>query len=76
MAKKPTSIEDLGYEQALDEIEEIISDLENRPAGLDAAVKQFERGKLLLEHCQKLLNSAEMKVRQLEEDGSTTSMED
>ena len=73
MAKKPTSAEPLNYEQALAELDELISDLENRPGGLEKSVTMFERGKALIEYCQKLLDSAELKVRQLEEDGSISS---
>lgn len=76
MAKKSASIEELDYEEALAELEAVISDLENGPVGLDKSVERFEKGKLLLEHCQKLLDSAELKVRQLENNGSTTIIED
>jgi len=76
MAKKPVSIENLNYEQALAELEEIISNLENEPSGLERSVAMFERGKVLIQHCQKLLDSAEMKVQQLEEDGSMSPLEE
>ena len=76
MPKKPASIKNKNYEQALAELEEIISNLENEPAGLEKSVAIFERGKALVQHCQKLLDTAEMKVRQLEEDGSQSHLED
>ena len=76
MPKKPASIKDQNYEQALAELEEIISNLENEPAGLEKSVAIFERGKALIQHCQKLLDTAEMNVRQLEEDGSLSHLED
>jgi len=76
MPKKPASIKDQNYEQALAELEEIISNLENEPVGLEKSVATFERGKALIQHCQKLLDTAEMKVRQLEEDGSMSRLED
>jgi exodeoxyribonuclease VII small subunit len=75
MTKKPSSAETLNYEQALAELDKLISDLENEPGGLEKSVTMFERGKALIEHCQKLLDSAELKVRQLEEDGSTSSLD-
>ena len=76
MAKKPVSIKNLNYEQALTELEEIISNLESEPSGLEISVAMFERGKALIQHYQKLLDSAEMKVRKLEEDGSTSPLEE
>ena len=74
MAKKPTSSEKLDYEEAMAELEVILSNLENEPRGLEKSVEMFERGKSLIQHCQKLLNSAELKVKHLEEDGSTSSI--
>jgi exodeoxyribonuclease VII small subunit len=76
MAKKPSSAETLNYEQALTELDDLLSALENEPCGLEKSVTMFERGKALIEHCQKLLDSAELKVRQLEEDGSTSSLDE
>lgn len=76
MAKKPSSAQTLNYEQALAELDELISDLENEPGGLEKSVTMFERGKALIKHCQKLLDTAELKVRQLEEDGSTSSLDE
>lgn len=76
MAKKPASIENLNYEQALAELEEIISNLDSEPSGLERSVAMFERGKALIQYCQKLLDSAELKVQQLEEDGSKAPLEE
>ena len=76
MAKKPASIENLNYERALAELEGIISHLEDEPSGLEKSVAMFERGKALIQHCQKLLDSAELKVQQLEEDGSMSPLEE
>ena len=76
MAKKTSSAKTLNYEQALAELDELITNLEQEPGGLEKSVSMFERGKTLLAQCQKLLDSAELKVRKLEEDGSTSSLSD
>ena len=65
MAKAITAIEKLNYEQALAEFEEIVEQLENQSLELDVTLKMFERGKLLIQHCQALLDQAELKVRNL-----------
>ena len=65
MAKAIVAIEKLNYEQALAEIEEIVQQLENQSLELDVTLKMFERGKLLIQRCQTLLDQAELKVRQL-----------
>jgi len=58
----------LSYETALQELEEILTVLENEPQGLDESMRLFERGRELLQHCQNLLNQAELRVRMLEEE--------
>jgi exodeoxyribonuclease VII small subunit len=65
MAKAIVAIEKLNYEQALVELDEIVQQLENQSLELDVTLKMFERGKLLIQRCQTLLDQAELKVRQL-----------
>jgi exodeoxyribonuclease VII small subunit len=63
MAKAISAIEKLNYEQALAELEEIVQHLENQSLELDVTLKMFERGKVLIQRCQTLLDQAELKVR-------------
>jgi len=72
MAKAIVAIEKLNYEQALAEIEEIVQQLENQSLELDVTLKMFERGKLLIQRCQTLLDQAELKVRQLSVEDPTS----
>jgi exodeoxyribonuclease VII small subunit len=65
MAKSEINIEKLSYEKALSELETIVQQLENQSLELETTLKLFKRGKLLLDHCQKLLATAELKVREL-----------
>lgn len=65
------AVEELSYEQALAELEQIVASLEaNRPdeAGkltLDEAMALFERGQALSRRCLDLLDKAELRVKQL-----------
>ena len=70
MAKKvsPKPIEDLTYEEAFAELETIVDALEGGQNPLEEAMKLFERGQALVEHCSELLDGAELKVRQLSGD--------
>ena len=72
MSKNEANIEKLSYEVATSELEDIIQQLENQSLELDATLKLFERGKALLDHCQKLLDQAELKVRQLSVEKSSS----
>jgi exodeoxyribonuclease VII small subunit len=68
MAKsKPTqkNIEDLSYEEALAELDQVVSALENEQSQLEEAIKLFERGQALAARCGVLLEAAELKVKQV-----------
>lgn len=62
-------IEKMSFEQALQELEEIVGGLEQGSVQLDQSITQYERGEALKNHCQKLLKSAEAKVEKIKTDG-------
>ena len=63
--KTEKSVEELSYEEALVELEEIVSALEGEQNQLEEAIKLFERGQLLAARCGVLLEAAELKVKQV-----------
>jgi len=68
MAKSKSAqkkVEDLTYEEALAELEEIVSVLEDEQSQLEDAIKLFERGQALASRCGVLLEAAELKVNQV-----------
>mgnify|MGYP000893675502 CR=1 FL=1 len=65
MKAKATEMDQLNYEQAYAELEKIVQALEENPNSLEEVLVLFARGKELAEHCGKLLDEAELKVRQL-----------
>ena len=68
MAKSKSAqkkVEDLTYEEALAELEEIVSMLEDEQGQLEEAIKLFERGQALAARCGVLLEAAELKVKQV-----------
>ena len=56
----------LSYEQAFQELEQIVEKLENNQGTLDESMGLFERGQKLAQHCAGLLEAAELKVQQLD----------
>ena len=58
-------VEEMTYEQALVELEEIVTALEGEQNQLDDAIKLFERGQALASRCGTLLEAAELKVKQV-----------
>jgi exodeoxyribonuclease VII small subunit len=61
----PTPIDQLTYEQALSELEDIVTKLETNQRSLEEALALFERGQLLASYCAGLLDQADLKVQQL-----------
>ena len=64
----PIPVEDMTYEQALNELESIVNDLETDERPLEDALALFERGQALARHCSKMLEDAELKVQELSGD--------
>jgi exodeoxyribonuclease VII small subunit len=68
MAKSKTTqkkVEELTYEEALAELEKLVSILEGEQSQLEDAIKLFERGQALASRCGVLLEAAELKVKQV-----------
>lgn len=63
--KTERTAEDLSYEEALAELEEIVSALEAEQNQLEESIKLFERGQALAARCGELLEAAELKVKQV-----------
>jgi len=63
--KTEKPVEELSYEEALAELEEIVSALEGEQNQLEDAIKLFERGQALASRCGVLLEAAELKVKQV-----------
>ena len=57
--------DDLTFEEALLELEQIVSQLENEQLSLNESLALFERGQILSNHCIKILEEAELKVTHL-----------
>jgi len=63
--KTEKNVEDLSYEEALAELEQVVSALENEQSQLEDAIRLFERGQALAARCGVLLEAAELKVKQV-----------
>jgi exodeoxyribonuclease VII small subunit len=71
---KFTDIEKLTFEQAMKELEDIVSDLENSSIELEESIEKYTRGIQLKKHCETKLKEATMKVDQItiDQDGNIT----
>ena len=67
MAKAKKGVD---FEEALDQLEELVEDMENGDLSLEESLKAFEQGIKLTRECQSALTQAEQKVQMLiEENG-------
>lgn len=58
-------LEELSYEEALQELEELVNSLEGGDKDLQTTLLYFERGQQLASYCISLLDEAESKVEKL-----------
>ncbi len=64
-------VKEMSFEDAMRELEKVVSDLEQGNVPLEESIKLYERGAELKLHCQAKLKEAEEKVALItqEEDG-------
>lgn len=55
----------LSFEQALAELEKIVTDLESGQSPLDESITRYERGAALKAHCEAKLQSAQLRVSKI-----------
>lgn len=68
-AQMQTPVEQLSYEEAFSQLEEIVASLESSQHNLDQSLSLYERGQALVKRCAQLLDQAELRVLQLTENG-------
>jgi exodeoxyribonuclease VII small subunit len=65
----------LSFEDAFDELQRIVDKLEAGELTLEQSVDLFERGRKLSAHCQSVLDKAELRISQINDDGSTEALD-
>ena len=65
----------IDFESSLEELESIVDKLEDENINLEDSVKSFEKGINLVKECQKELQNAELKIKKLLDDGSTSELD-
>lgn len=61
-------IKKLGYEAAFQQLEDLVAQLESGEKSLEESVALYERGRQLSAHCQSLLENAQLRVRQVDDE--------
>ena len=53
------------FEQAVEQLEELIEQIESGDAGLEESLTHYEQGMKLIAHCREILSTAEKKIAEL-----------
>ncbi len=69
-----TPVDDMSFEEAMAELEQVLGQLERGDVALEASIKLYERGDALKKRCEAKLKEAEEKVHAitLDADGTPT----
>lgn len=62
MSAEPTPVTDLGYEQARDELIDVVATLERGGLDLDTSLSLWERGEALANRCEEHLAGARVRI--------------
>ena len=75
MSAKPatTPVEQLSFEVALNELEGIVSRLEQGQVDLEDSIVLYERGQALKNHCEKKLKAAESRLEKIVHGGGNAT---
>ena len=71
MSKEDKQID---FEASLKKLESIVAQLEDENISLEDSVQSFEVGVNLVKECQKQLQKAELKIKKLLDDGTSTEI--
>jgi exodeoxyribonuclease VII small subunit len=75
MAEEKSDIQEMSFETALKELEEITKKLEAGDSSLEDSIGLYERGAKLKAHCDEKLKSAQMRVDQIVETQNGVTIE-
>jgi len=75
IANEDSTTEVVKFEEALEELESLVAQMENGGLSLDDSLKAFERGITLTRHCSNALQTAELKVPALTQDGEIVDVD-
>ena len=59
------AIAELGYEEAIEELEAIITRMEKGETGLEESLREYARGDALIRRCRQVLDDAEQRIERI-----------
>ncbi len=58
------------FEQALAELEKIVSEVEQGQVGLEQTIEKYEQGMKLFQHCRQILEQAEKRIEKITQENA------
>ncbi len=68
MSEEEIDVEEMSFQEAIEKLEEINDKLEMNKASLEEAIRMYELGMKLVEHCSKKLEEAEGEIKKISEE--------
>ncbi len=65
--KRKNDLGKLGFEEAIKELTNIVSKIEQGEIPLQDSLEQYERGMALIQHCRTILQKAEKRIEKITE---------
>jgi exodeoxyribonuclease VII small subunit len=76
-AKQNNNISKLSFEEAIKQLTDIVSKIEQGQIPLQDSLNQYERGMALIKHCREILQKAEKRIEKISEpEGKTQKRTD
>jgi exodeoxyribonuclease VII small subunit len=75
-ARRKTDKDKLSFEQAIENLTEIVDKIETGQVSLADSLSQYEKGMELIRHCRKILLDAEKRIEKITEDQQNDSESD
>ncbi len=69
MSEEQKGVQELSLEEAFEQIEDVITHLEQEEITLEESFKEYNRGMQLLKYCNETIDKVEKKVLQINEEG-------
>ncbi len=69
MSEEQRDVQELSLEEAFEQIENVITHLEQEEITLEESFKEYNRGMQLLKYCNETIDKVEKKVLQINEEG-------
>ncbi|MCA9289925.1 MAG: exodeoxyribonuclease VII small subunit [Phycisphaerales bacterium] len=75
-SRSPRDPAKMSFEEAIEEVESLIEEVDEGRIGLEASLEAYKRGMALVTRCRQVLDQAEQKVRTLTTELDETSEPD